>query len=97
MESQWSVRSIRIAIHNQRFSFPSQVPVFLHLHRPDIQWRVVILYFVRGWPRSRIGQRYGLTAKRVGQLLRQWTRRAMDLGYLDRIPPGNESGLLEAV
>lgn len=87
MELVWSVERIRADIRMRRTSFPSQVPVFGRLHRPDIQWRIVLLYFVRGWPAKTIGERYGMKRKRVLQLLRQWTERAMMLGYVARIPP----------
>src|ERR1700685_1472747 len=86
----WSVRFIREAIRDHRFSFPSQVPVFTHLHRADIQWRIVLLYFIRGWPCGRIAARYGMTRERVGQLLRQWTSRALVSGYVARIPSEEE-------
>jgi hypothetical protein len=86
MESGWTVRDLRTAIWKHQVSFPSQVPVFKHLHRVDIQWRVVLLYFVRGWSGRAIGARYGVSNKRVVQLLRQWTSRAIILGYVDRIP-----------
>jgi hypothetical protein len=82
----WNLRFIRKAVRSQSLSFPSQVPVFTHLHRPDIQWRMVLLYFVQGWPSRKIASRYGMSGKRVTQLLRQWTSRAMLRGYLDRIP-----------
>jgi hypothetical protein len=82
----WSLRVIRKAVRSHSLSFPSQVPVFAHLHRPDIQWRMVLLYFVHGWPSRKIASRYGMTGKRVTQLLRQWTSRAMLRGYMERIP-----------
>jgi hypothetical protein len=81
----WTLRFIRDAIRSHAISFPSQVPIFKHLHRADIQWRIVVLYFVRGWPSRRIAARYGITRERVVQILRQWTARAISRGYLDRI------------
>ena len=81
-----SIRAIRTAIRNHRLSFPSQVPAFLSLCPSDIQWRIVILYFVRGWSCVRIAQRYGITTRRVGQLARQWSLAAIHLGYVDYIP-----------
>jgi hypothetical protein len=90
MKSPWNIRVIRSAIRNQRLSFPSQVPVFKHLHRADIQWRIVLLYFVQGWPSEKIAKRYGLTRNRVGQILRQWTLRAIRRGYVERIPSLSE-------
>ena len=90
MIGEWNIRFIRTAIRAHRVSFPSQVPVFNRLHRPDLQWRVVLLYFIHGWPRSRIAKRYGITAKRVGQIVRQWTASAIGLGYVDWIPSLSE-------
>ena len=87
MTSRWSIRIVRTAIRKHRLSFPAQVPVFLNLYRPEIQWRIAVLYFVRGWSRFKIAERYGITTRRVGQLARQWTSMAMELGYVDQIPP----------
>lgn len=86
----WSLRFIREAIRSHRISFPSQVPVFTHLHRTDIQWRIVLLYFIQGWPCQRIAARYGMTRERVMQLLRQWTSRAMTRGFIDCAPTERE-------
>jgi hypothetical protein len=90
MQPGQDIRAVRSAIWGQRFSFPSQVPVFEHLQRADIQWRVAALYFVRRWSSNRIAGRYGITRKRVIQILRQWTSLAMASGYVDRIPPLSE-------
>jgi Sigma-70, region 4 len=90
MQPGWNIRLVRAAIWNQRLSFPSQIPIFIHLHRADIQWRIVLLYFVHGWSSGKIAKRYGITRNRVGQLLRQWTSRAISLGYVDSIPPMTE-------
>ena len=86
----WNVGRIRAAVRACLVSFPSQVPVFMHLHRPDIQWRIVLLYFILGWSAQSIAHRYGISTKRVSQLLRQWTRRALQLGYIARIPTEEE-------
>ena len=85
--------SLRDAIQSNRFSFPSQVPVFACQHRADIQWRVVQLYFIQGWSCTRIGQRYKVTSARIQQLLRGWVSRAMTLGYLQEIPVEDAYGL----
>ena len=85
-KTAWSLRFVRDAIRGQRISFPSQVPPFRHLPRADILWRIVLLYFIRGWPTQKIASRYGITKERVMQLLRQWTSQAVILGYVDRIP-----------
>ena len=96
--SSWNLRFIRDQVRRRRISFPSQIPVFPRLHRPDIQWRIVVLYFVRGWSSARIGERYGITRERVRQILRQWVSRALLQGYMDEVPTEKEfRGLLMAV
>jgi len=79
--------SLRHAIQNNQVSFPAQVPIFACQHRPDIQWRLVELYFVHGWSSIRLGKRYRVSTRRIHQLLRQWVSRARTLGYLQQIPP----------
>ncbi len=81
---------IRDQVRSRRISFPAQVPVFARLHRPDVQWRIVVLYFVRGWSSTRIALRYGITRERVRQILRQWTARARTNGYMDFVPSEKE-------
>jgi hypothetical protein len=78
---------LRRAIHRNRVTFPEAVPVFLNQPRVDIQWRVVELYFVRGWSCGQLAGRYGVTASRIRQLLHRWVDRAATLGYLQAIPP----------
>jgi hypothetical protein len=90
MINVWDIRSIRLAIWNQAVCFPAQVPVFMNLHRGDIQWRIAVLYFVQGWSSIRIAKRYGVTRKRVAQILRQWASHAIARGYLTVIPSLNE-------
>ena len=77
---------LRRAIHNREVSFPAQVPSFPRQHSVKIQWRVVTLYFVRGWTCEQLADRYGVTSHRVRQLLRRWVDRATALGYLQEIP-----------
>ena len=96
--SSWTLRFIRDQIRGHRISFPSQIPVFPRLHRADIQWRIVLLYFVRGWSSARIGERYGITRERVRQILRQWVSRALLQGYMDEVLTEKEfSGLSLAI
>jgi len=90
MKNVSDIRAIRAAIWNQAVCFPAQVPVFMNLHRADIQWRIAVLYFVRGWSSIRIAKRYGVTSKRIGQIIRQWTSVAIDRGYLGLIPSLSE-------
>jgi hypothetical protein len=84
--SQLSLRRLRNAIQKCEVSFPSQVPMFPCQSRPDIQWRVAELYFVHNWSCGDLGERYGVTMERARQLIAQWARRAVVLGYLQEIP-----------
>src|SRR5579863_6994732 len=78
--------TVRSAIWNQQVSFPSQIPVFEKQTRSDIQWRVVGLYFIRGWSFREIGKRYNLTPQRIMQIVDKWRMRAVTLGYIQEIP-----------
>ena len=77
---------LRGAIRNREVSFPAQVPSFPRQHSVNIQWRVVTLYFVRGWTCEQLADRYGITPRRVRQLLRGWVEYATAHGYLQEIP-----------
>jgi hypothetical protein len=89
-----NLSDLRTEIRSNRFSFPAQAPVFTCQSRAEIQWRVVVLYFVRGWSCLQIGQRYGVTPNRIRQLLYGWVSRAVTLGYVQQIPnaPCNTRG-----
>ena len=81
-----SLRGLRVAIHNNEVSFPSQVPRFDCQSRPDIQWRLAELYFIHNWTCPELGERYGVTMERVRQLIFNWVQRAIVLGYVQEIP-----------
>jgi hypothetical protein len=78
---------LRVAVRANLVSFPSQVPTFERHDRPDLQWRVVQLYFAFGWSHETIAVRYGLVRQRVAQILKTWQRRAIEMGYIQYIPP----------
>jgi hypothetical protein len=82
-----SLRRLRGAIQKNEVSFPSQIPTFACQSRSDIQWRLVDLYFVRGWTCSRVAERYGMTMERARQIISNWVQRAVSLGYLQQVPP----------
>ncbi|MBV8906336.1 MAG: hypothetical protein JOZ22_22080 [Acidobacteriia bacterium] len=90
MIEQLSLRRLRAAIQKDEISFPSQVPVFARQSRADIQWRLVELYFVCNWSCAALGRRYGVSMERARQLISQWVRRAVFLGYLQEIPEAYE-------
>lgn len=81
------IRDLREAIRANWVSFPSQVPTFTKHDQPDLQRKLVQLYFVLGWNYSNIGARYGLGAARARQILDTWKRRAAKAGYVQHIPP----------
>ena len=78
---------LRLAIRNNLVSFPSQIPVFERHDRPDLQRRIVQLYFMFGWSCETIAARYGMLRQRIGQVLNTWKRRAVEMGYIQFIPP----------
>jgi hypothetical protein len=80
-------RVLRQALHENLVSFPSQVPVFERQSRPDLQKKIVVLYFVRGWTMDDIAKRYGLGRQRMGQILTTWRIRAVKEGYIQPIEP----------
>jgi hypothetical protein len=83
------IDKLRVAIRKNQVSFPSQIPIFPKHTRPDLQGKLVQLYFVLGWTRSRITARYGLGQQRFQQILGTWKRRAIELGYIQTIPPAD--------
>jgi hypothetical protein len=81
------IDQLRLAIRTNEVSFPTPVPTFERHDRPDLQWRLVQLYFVRGWSCEAIGERYGLIHQRVRQILKTWKQRAVEMGFIQHIPP----------
>jgi hypothetical protein len=82
-----SLSELRGKIRRNRVSFPSQVPTFAKHDRPDLQRKTVQLYFLFGWSCSRIAQRHGVLRQRIQQILSTWKRRAIQMGYIQEIPP----------
>src|ERR1700720_3603329 len=82
---QMRISALRSAIQTNRVSFPAQTPCF-NQSRANIQWRLVQLYFVRGWSCIQLARRYNLTRQRIEQLLAEWVDCASTLGYLQEIP-----------
>jgi hypothetical protein len=94
---QLTLEQMRAAIRSNQVSFPSQVPTFARHDRPDLQRKLVQLYFVLGWSCGTIGARYGLIRQRVQQILNIWKRRAIEMGYIQTIPGAEELEKLAAV
>jgi hypothetical protein len=86
------IDAIRWAIRTNQVTFPSQVPTFGRHDRADLQWRFAQLYFVHGWNCGGIAAKYGLIHQRVRQILNTWKRRAVEMGYIQFIPPAEALG-----
>ncbi len=87
---------LRQALRTNAISFPSQVPIFDREDRPDLQRKIAQLFFVLGWSCGQIAVRYGVVRSRVGQILKKWTRCALEMGYIQLIPPADAPVLLSA-
>jgi hypothetical protein len=78
---------LRKAIRNNRVSFPSQIPTFVRSAPGNLQRYSVQLYFLNGWNCGMIARRYGYSRYYIWQLVNEWKRHAVSLGYLQAIPP----------
>ena len=78
---------LQAAVRSNEVSFPSQVPIFVKHSQGRRQCHVVLLYFVHGWSCDRIAQRYDVTRQHVWQMVSEWRRHAVELGYMQVIPP----------
>jgi len=76
---------LRYAIRRNLVSFPSQIPTLVK--HEQLQERVVLLYFVRGWQCRAICNRYGLSKSTVQKLILEWKIRAVSAGYIQEIHP----------
>jgi DNA-binding winged helix-turn-helix (wHTH) protein len=79
---------LRKAVRENRVSFPAQVPVFSRQPRPDIQWRLAELFFIRRWSCVDLAVRYGLSPGYIRLIIARWARRAAILGYLQDLSTG---------
>jgi hypothetical protein len=78
---------LRRAIRRNLVSFPSQIPVFSTQPPDGMHWRIVLLFFVRGWSLTDIAGRFKVPTHRVCQILNFWPVRALALGYVEVIDP----------
>jgi Homeodomain-like domain len=83
-------RSLQAAVRENLASFPSQVPAFGKYPRKEFQWRLAVLYFVRGWSHRELARRFGVSPRRCGQVISEWRIHAVRLGYVDDVRPGGE-------
>ena len=85
---------LRKAIVNNLVSFPSQIQPFMKRTSGDLQSRVVLLFFVRGWSVRSICSRYSLSKAMAHKLLAEWRIRAVESGYIQEIQPGSLESVL---
>jgi hypothetical protein len=78
---------LRRAVRRNIVCFPSQVPVFLKQREAGMQWRAVLLFFVRGWSSPRIAARFRVPTHTIWQILEDWSVRAWALGYIQVLDP----------
>lgn len=79
--------ALRRAFRQNIVSFPSQVPLFLKDPASDTQWRIVLLYFVRGWSAPKVAGRFSAPVHRIRKILNAWCVRALELGYIQVVDP----------
>jgi hypothetical protein len=80
------ISNLSKAIHYNWVSFPSQIPTFPGCGWPNLQHKLVQLYFVIGWSCASIAARYGLARHQVLRVLNAWKWRAANAGYIQHIP-----------
>ncbi len=84
---------LRTAITRNLVSFPAQIQPFMKRSTGDLQERIVMLYFVRGWSVRMICDRYGLSKAMAHKLLAEWRIRAVESGCIQEIQPGGLDAL----
>jgi hypothetical protein len=80
------ISNLSKAIRHNWVSFPSQVPTFPGCGWPNLQHKLIQLYFVMGWGCATIAARYGLARHQVLHVLNAWKSRAANAGYIQHIP-----------
>jgi hypothetical protein len=86
-------RALQVAVRRNLVCFPSQAPTFGKEPRRNVQWKLAVLYFIRGWSTREIARRYGLTRERCGQIISDWRIRAVNMGYIQDVTPDDFDAL----
>ena len=79
--------ALRRALRGNIVSFPTRIPILLKQPQADMQWRMVLLFFVRGWSSASIAGRFGVPKHRIRRSLNEWSFRALALGHVQIIDP----------
>jgi hypothetical protein len=77
--------ALRRALRGNIVSFPSQIPILMKQPAADMQWRMVLLFFLRGWSAPSIAARFHVPKHRIRKSLNDWSVRALALGYIQVI------------
>jgi hypothetical protein len=85
--AKFAMARLRKAIRENRVSFPSQIPQFVRNAPPALQCHSVQLYFLSGWSCQKIAKRYGYSRFYIWQIIDEWKRHAVSVGYIQAIPP----------
>jgi len=88
-------KALRLAIQENRVTFPAQIPSFSRPEVSELQLRIVQLYFIAGWTVERIGNRYAMSDAMVRKTLTTWRVRAIASGYIQEIDPEPAPSLKE--
>jgi hypothetical protein len=80
-----SLGGLREAVRANLVSFPSQVPGSQGCTEPDLERRVVLLYFVFGWSLIQIGNRYAMSGHRARRIVDRWRDFAVARGYVVKV------------
>ena len=79
--------ALRRALRDNIVCFPSRIPILLRQPAADMQWRMVLLFFVRGWSSARIAARFHVPKHQIKKSLHEWSFRALALGHIQIIDP----------
>ena len=61
--------------------------MFVRNSSADLQCHSVQLYFLQGWSVQKIAKRYGYSRFYIWQIVNEWKRHAIAVGYIQVIPP----------
>jgi hypothetical protein len=87
MPVQPGCAALRRALRANIVCFPSRIPILLRQPPADMQWRMVLLFFVRGWSSAAIGARFRVPKHRIQKILNRWSFRALAFGHVQIIDP----------
>ena len=79
--------ALRRALRGNLVSFPARIPILLKEPPADMQWRLVLLFYVRGWSWADIAVRFNVPKHQIKERLNEWSARALARGHIQIIDP----------